>query len=289
VTDRPARPERPQRSGRDRVAAAATAVVVLVLGIVFAVVRSDREADGSTSRPTAAQGVQPCGAGDLVPGAARTETAAGTTYLTATLELAGDVEPCRVSGYPSVIVLSGGRPAGVGTVADRGLGEAQELVVLPDRPARVTLGWAVSHYCGPIVNDTIRIWVASDLPVEIGGFGPTSCSPGEGRPPVRVGPFTYVDPTAEQGTVTGVVTLNSGPGPGTGEFVTSGVVQLEGAPDGYRAPIGTDGSYELEVPAGRYRVTVSTHQFEGGRAFAAGAFDVVGGELNQLNITLPLR
>lgn len=217
------------------------------------------------------------------------ELAAGTVHLTATLELDRGVEPCKVGGYPTVIVLSDGRPAGVGTVTDTGLGEARELTVLPDRPARVTLGWAVLHYCGPIVNDTIRIWVASDLPVEVGGFGPTSCSPGEGRPPVRVGPFTYVDPTAEQGTITGVVTLNSGPGLGTGEFVTSGVVELDGEPDGFQAPIGADGSYELEVPAGRYRITVSTHQFFGGREFDAGPYDVVGGELNQLNITLPLR
>jgi len=289
VTDRPVRPTRPERSRRDRVAAAATAVGVLLLGVTYAAVRADRDADGSTTPTTTREGVPPCGAGDLVVGGDRMETAAGTTYLTATLELARGVEPCTVTGYPSVIVLSGGRPAGVGTVADRGLGEARQLTVLPDRPARVTLGWAVFHYCGPIVNDTIRIWVASDLPVEIGGFGPTSCSAGEGRPPVRVGPFTYVDPTAEQATVTGVVTLNSGPGPGTGEFVTSGVVELDGEPDGFRAPIGEDGSYELEVPGGRYRISVSTHQFFGGRAFDAGLYDVVGGELNQLNITLPLR
>lgn len=277
------------RSRRDRVAAAATVVVVLLVGVTYAVVRGDRDADGSASRPTDPEGVQPCGAGDLVAGGDQMESAAGTTYLTATLELARGVEPCTVNGYPSVIVLSEGRPAGVGTVADRGLGEARELIVLPDRPARVTLGWAVSHYCGRVVNDTLRIWVAPDLPVEIDGFGPTSCGPGEGRPPVRVGPFTYVDPTDEQGTVTGVVTLNSGPGPGTGEFVTTGVVELDGTPDGFQAPIGVDGSYELEVPAGRYRVTVSTHQFDGGRAFFAGPIDVVGGELNQLNITLPLR
>lgn len=283
--------DRPDRNRRDRVAAAATAVVVLALGLTFAVIRGDREPDRSGSGPTssARTGVGTCAAGDLVAGKSTLRAAAGTSYLTATLELAPGVEPCSVDGYPSVIVLSGGRPAGVGTVTDSSLGQSQELTVLPDRPAKVTLGWAVFHYCGPTVNDSIRLWVAPDLGVDIAGFGPTSCSPGEGRPPVRVGPFTYVDPTVEQGTVTGVVTLNSGPELGTGEFVTTGVVELDGEPGGYVAPIGVDGSYQLEIPEGRYRVTVSTHQWYGGRSFAAGTFDVTGGELNEVNITLPLR
>lgn len=279
-----------RRRPRDKAAAAITAAVALTLGVAYVVAQRDPssvEADeaASSTRP----GLGPCAAGDLVAGDDAMRLDAGTVYLTATLELADGAEPCSVSGYPSVIVLSGGRPAGVETVTDRSLGEAEELTVLPDRPARVTLGWALFHYCGPVVNDAVRIWVAPDLSVEIPGFGPTSCNTGEGRQPVRVGPYTYVDPAAVEGTVTGVVTLNSGPGPGTGEFVTSGVVELDGDPDGFQAPIGEDGSYELEVPAGGYRITVTTHQFEGGRTFDAGAFDVLGGELNQLNITLPLR
>ena len=283
--------DRPARNRRDRVAAGATAVVVLALGVTFAVVRGDRESESSGPGSTSSTrtGVQACGSGDLVAGRNRLEAAAGTTYLVATLELAQGVEPCSVEGYPSVIVLSGGRPAGVGTETDPGLGQPRRLVLLPDRSAKVTLGWPVFHYCGATVNDAIRLWVAPDLAVEVPGFGPTSCSPGEGRPAVRVGPFTYVDPRAEQGTVTGVVTLNSGPSLGTGEFVTSGVVEFDGEPDDYTASIGPAGSYDLELPAGRYRVSVSTHQWKGGTAYPAGSFDVVGGELHDLNITLPLR
>ena len=131
-----------------------------------------------------------------------TEAAAGTTYLTATLELAPGAEPCSVDGYPGVIVLTNGVPAGVATTPDDNLGSPQELTVLPDRTVRVTLSWAVSHYCGPTVNDAIRLLVGPGLDVEIRGFGATSCSPGEGRPAVRFGPFTYVDPRAELGTVT---------------------------------------------------------------------------------------
>lgn len=282
--------DRAERSRRDRVAAAATAVVVLALVLAFMIARGDNEAARSSGSPsTARTGVADCGHGDLVAGRNRLETVAGTAYRTTTLELAPGVEPCSVDGYPSVIVLSDGRPAGVGTESDPGLGRARRLTVLPDRSAKVTLGWAVFGYCGPTVNDTIRLLIAPDLSLEIAGFGPTSCRPGDGRPPVRVGSFTYVDPTVEQGTVTGLVALNSGPALGTGEFATSGVVEFDGDPDSFVAPIGPAGGYEIELPAGRYRVTVSTRQWNAGAPYPAGVFEVVGGELNERNITLPVR
>jgi len=276
---------------RDGVFAAVTAVLVLMVGVAFVVTRGTSDADRDTPwlASVAPSGPAACGSGDLVAGRHTTSAAAGTAYLTASLELAPDVEPCAVGGYPGVIVLSGGVPAGVSTVPDESLGRARGLVVLPDRPVRVTLSWAVSHYCGGTVNDALRLRVAPGLTVEVPGFGATSCNPGEGRPPVRVGSFTYVDPNAERGTVTGVVTLNDGPEPGTGEYVTSGVVEFNGDPDGYDAPIGPQGAYELDLPAGRYQVTVTTHQWNGGTSFSAGAFVVTGGELNELNITLPLR
>ena len=289
MTD-PDQPPAPRRRPRDQAAAAVTAAVALALGVAYVVTQLEPTSGGSDgAAPTSRTGLAPCAAGDLVADDGSARSDAGTVYLTATLVLAPGAEPCSVSGYPSVIVLSDGRPAGVETVDDHRLGQAEELTVLPDRPARVTLAWPPRHYCGPVVDDAVRIWVGPDLSVEVPGLGPTSCYPGEDREPVRVGPYTYVDPTAENGTVSGVVTLNSGPGPGTGEFVTSGVVELEGDPEGYQAPIGPDGSFELEVAAGRYLVSVTTHQFDGGRAFDAGTFDARGSELNALNITLPLR
>ena len=280
------------RQRRDVIAAAATVAVLLVIGLAFVVSRSDdrgpdRSATGSASSERT--GPHPCAGGDLVAGGSRLETAAGTTYLTATLELAKGVEPCSVEGFPVVVLLSDDRPAGVATVPDDGLGPARRLVVLPDRSVRVTLAWAVSHYCGPVDNDAIRFWIASDLPLEVPGFGPTSCNPGEDRPPARVGPFTYVDPTAELGTVHGVVTLNGGPALGTGQYVTAGLVEFDGRPDDYDAPIGPDGSYELELPAGRYQVTVVTRQWYGGTPYPAGPFEVTGNDLSELNLTLPVR
>jgi hypothetical protein len=289
VTDTERPPVTRSRRPRDKAAAAITAAVALALGVAYVVAQRDPSTGDTEASSSTRSALAPCAAGDLVAGDDSKRLGTGTVYLTATLELVRGAEPCTVSGYPSVIVLSEGRPAGVETVTDPDLGEPEQLTVLPDRPVRVTLGWALFHYCGPVVSDAVRIWVGPDLPVEIPGFNPTSCSSGEGRQPVRVGPYTYVDPSSEQGTVRGLVTLNSGPGLGTGEFVTTGVVELAGDPDGFRAPIGPDGSYEVEVPAGRYLVTVTTHQYFGGRPYDEGPFEVVGGELNELNITLPLR
>lgn len=269
-----------------------TVAVLLVIGLAFVVTRGDdRGPDRSAAGAASSQrtGPRPCAGGDLVAGRNRMETAAGTTYLTATLELAQGVEPCSVEGFPVVVLLSDGRPAGVATVPDDSLGPAERLVVLPDRTVKVTLSWAVFHYCGPVVNDAIRFWIASDLAVEVPGFGPASCTDGEDRPAARVGPFTYVDPTADRGTVSGVVTLNGGPALGTGQYVTAGVVEFDGRPDDFDAPIGTDGSYELELPAGRYEVTVVTRQWFGGTPYPAGRFEVTGSGLSELNLTLPVR
>lgn len=272
---------------RDNIAAAATVAVVLALGIGFVVTHGD-DSDPGQPPSTSATGVTSCGEGDLVLGPVKEELAAGTAYVTATLRLAPDVEPCTVEGYPQVIMLADGRPAGVETVADQTLGRPRQLTVLPDRSARITLAWAVLHYCAPVVNDTVRVWTGPDVPLDLPGFGPASCNGDEGRPPVRVGAFSYLDPRDERGTVTGVVTLNDGPGPGTGEYVTSGQVELVGA-DTYRAPIGQDGSYRLQVPTGRYTVRVTTHQWHAGETYLAGQLGVRGGDLGTYNVPMPAR
>ena len=239
-----------------------------------------------------ALGSPDCGSGDLVAAGHTTKAAAGTTYLTATLELAPDVEPCTVENFPDVVVLDAGSPVDVVALNDLGgdLGDPEELVVLPDRPVLVTLGWAFTHYCDAIDNDGILLEIAAGLEVEIAGFGPTSCGPGEDeRPPIRVGPYTYVDPRSTNGTVTGVVGLNGGPGPGTGEFVTRGRIEFVGASDDYSTTVDLNGSYEIELPAGAYQVRVSTLQYRAGEPFSNGTFVVVGGELNELNVILPVR
>ncbi|RHW24428.1 hypothetical protein D0Z08_24215 [Nocardioides immobilis] len=278
----------PRQRRRDDVAAAVTAGLVLVIAVAYFVARGGSE-PGRPAATQASAGVHPCAAGDLVAGGASRQVTAGTTYLTATLELAPGVEPCTVDGFPFVVVLADWRPAGVATVTDGSLGDARQLTVLPDRSVKVTFGWAASHACGPVDDDAVRLRVAPGLAVEVPGFGRSACSAGETPPAVRVGPFTYVDPNTERGSVTGVVTLNGGPALGTGQFVTSGEVEFAGEPDGHRAAIGADGSYRITLPTGRYQVTVSTHQWNGGVPYAAGTFDVVGGELNDLNLTLPVR
>lgn len=280
----------PPPSGRERIAATATAVVVVVLvGVV--VFRGNGVGGPSPDDPTsAALGSPVCGSGDLVAAGHTTEAAAGTTYLTATLELAPDVEPCTVENYPDVVVLDDGAPVEVAAVDDGDLGEPRELVVLPDRPALVTLAWGVTRYCDEIDNDGILLEITDGLEIEVAGFGPTSCSAGAGdRPAIRVGPYTYVDARSQNGTVVGVVGLNGGPGPGTGEFVTRGQIEFDGASEEYRATVGVDGEYEIDLPAGAYQVRVSTPQYRGGEPFSNGTFVVVGGELNRLNVILPVR
>lgn len=282
--------DRTARDRRDRVAAVATVVAVLAVGATFAVARADRGDDDPGPAPSSdTTGIGPCVGGDLVAGGDTVSVARGTRYLTATLGLAPDTEPCVVEGYPSVIALSNGLPAGVETTADRDLGDPRRLVVLPDRPAKVTIGWPTRHYCGPVLEDAVRLWVAPDLALEVRGYDPAGCGSGERRAPLRVGAYAYVEPTAEQGTITGVVTLNSGPGLGTGEFVTAGTVRLDGSSGSYRVPIGPNGSYEGELPPERYVVTVTTPQWAGGKPYPAGSREVVGGELTEVNITLPLR
>lgn len=235
----------------------------------------------------AARAAPDCGAGDLVADDEESDAAGGTTYLTATLRLAPGVEPCTVRRFPGVVVLDRGAPADVTTVPDERLGEPQDLVVLPDQPVLVTLGWSVGRYCERVDNDGIVLRVAPDLELEVPGFGPTSCpAGGAATPPLRVGPYTYVDPRSTNGTVVGVVVLVGGPGPGTGEFVTRGRLELDGTDD-YGAAVGPDGDFELEVPAGVYQVRVSTPQWHAGRPYDGGTLSVAAGELNQLNVILP--
>lgn len=270
-------------------AAAATAVVVVLL-VVVVVIRGSEDDPPSRAPSSAAPGAPECGSGDLVAAGHTTDVAAGTTYLTAVLELAPDAEPCTVQDYPTVVVLDAGEPVDVVARDDDELGEPVELVVLPDRPVLVTLGWAVDDYCGDIDNDANLLEIATGLEIAIAGFGPTSCGPGESDlPPLRVGPFTYVDPRSANGTVTGVVGLNGGPGPGTGEFVTRGRIEFDGPDDDYGTTVDLNGKFEIELPGGTYQVRVSTLQYRAGEPYSHGAFVVVRGELNELNVILPVR
>src|SRR5436190_2026367 len=167
--DEPLPPLPSQQRRRDGVAAGATVVVVLALVVAYFVTRDDDEPGPSARllKSLAPEGPPACRAGDLVAGEHTMGTAAGTAHLTTTLQLADGVEPCVVDGYPTVVVLNNGRPAGVATVVDDSFGRVERLTVLPDRPVKLTLDWAVSHYCGPVAADTIRIYGPSDLTVEI--------------------------------------------------------------------------------------------------------------------------
>ncbi len=259
---------------------AAVAVLVLVGGVLATTQLGDREPRGATTDPTTTLLPQACATGDLVKGGNLFSTTRGTVNLTAVLELAPGGEPCTVAGFPDVVIHAGS--IDVETVADPGLGQPGELLVLPDRPVQVTLTWTPAHYCPPyLVTTAIRIRVGDEVGVAFDGFGPTRCRPGDGRPPVHVGPYTHVEPADRFGTVTGVVTRESG------EPVTTGTISFEDDSAGDGATIEPDGSYELGLPTGEYDVTVSTPRFNDGR-YAAGTFEVVGGETNEIHIVIPV-
>jgi hypothetical protein len=94
-----------------------------------------------------------------------------------------------------VVPLSQGRPVTsvpVHAGADVEGWPATDPVLLDDtHGARVTIGWAASHYCGPAVDvDHLRLRLPGlDGDYLVRGFGRTYCEPGErGRSPITVGP-----------------------------------------------------------------------------------------------------
>ena len=160
------------------------------------------------------------------------------------------------------------------------------------KAVRLTLSWAVSHFCGGVDNDKILIRLGNGADVEVDGFGPTSCSPGEAAPPVSVGPLIAGGSRSsapESVTVEGTVTLNGGPAPGVTIPLTSGDVTFtsrDGA-TGAGASISPDGTYEIELPAGAYDIEVSSPDL-GGRVCRDGA-GVTGGTVNEINISCPIE
>ncbi|GAB3860358.1 hypothetical protein GCM10028801_23070 [Nocardioides maradonensis] len=91
------------------------------------------------------------------------------------------------------------------------------------------------------------------------------------------------------GTLTGVVTMDGGPAPGTSTKVTSGTVTLVGD-DGTRrvASIAADGTYTAHVPAGAYTLVVRTPQWNGGALFKDRA-GVTGGAVTTADVSLPMK
>ncbi len=289
------------RRGRWVVPVAAAAAVAVVAGVAFALSAGDPTGDLAPSDDPTPSGPTmvtvpepaPCGANDLVSGGRTLETAAGTTYLTATLELAPGGSPCVVKGFPLVTLLDHGDVAPVETVDDTSNGHGkQHLMVDAAHPIQVTLAWALGHHCGDVDNDTILLKVSDHTEVEIEGFGQNSCSPGEGEQPVRVSPLTQPGPGEDAGTVTGTITLDGGPAPGTTVPLTTGEVTFiadagDGESAGAGVSIARDGTYEVDLAPGAYDIEVTSPEL-GGQVCRDGA-GVTGGTVNEINISCPIE
>ncbi|GAA3651256.1 hypothetical protein GCM10022237_08810 [Nocardioides ginsengisoli] len=136
-----------------------------------------------TGPPPSPTGPVACGPDDLVAGAPQTEGAAGTAVIIVPLTLAAGAEPCTIEGYPDVALLQHGTDLGL-TGTHNTAFPPSRIRMAPGATADVSIGWAVSHYCGNVDNDQIRITLPGGQILTVPGFGQSSCSPGEqGSPP----------------------------------------------------------------------------------------------------------
>jgi hypothetical protein len=183
------------------VAAAAAAAAVAAIAGASVVLRSGEEqgpkppvatqptptppptSPPSSSPPPPPTGPVACGPGDLLAGRPQTEGAAGTAIIVVPLTLAAGAEPCTIEGYPDVALLQNGADLGL-TPTHNTAFPPSRIRMTPGAPANVSIGWAVTHYCGKVDNDRIRITLPGGQVLTLPGFGPSSCSPGEqGSPP----------------------------------------------------------------------------------------------------------
>ena len=207
---RAGQPERPvplpalrSRSSR-LVVPAAAALVVAAAGGGWAVAQLAQEAPGpggpatstspeptttppsATTSPDRPQGPRECTADDLAA-TQTTEGAMGTTYLTVMLDATG--APCRLQGYPDVTLLAGGQPLDV--PVQHHPQPITRVTVGGQGFAALEIGWSPTHSCADVDNDTIRVTLPDGSSLEVPGFGPTSCSPGEADfQPLTLRPFT---------------------------------------------------------------------------------------------------
>ena len=276
------------------VPAAAAAAVAVVVGIAYGATRGDDDAGGPASGgPSPSVGTDDtCDPGDLVASDRQLTTAGPTRVLSARLTIVPGRSTCVVDDFPGIELLDHGVVIPVRTTHD-GLDPGGTTVFAPGEPVGVELTWSPSgRLCRSLDNDEVRITVGDGAAVTIDGFGGACVPSGEQPPPVRVLPFLQVDrggDTKARGTVTGTVTLEGGPAPGTSTPVTSGTVELIGRSSGGGVSIGPDGTFRVEVPPGRYQVTVSTPQWNDGAPYDDGKYGVTGGADNELDIHIPIR
>lgn len=274
------------------VPAAAAAAVALLLGVTYTVTMGKDEQGGPATSPssTAGSGNDTCGPGDLVATNRLLRTAGNFAALSAHLELAPGADSCLVTGFPEVELLDHGAVADVRTT-HAGEDPGGTHVIAEGEPAVVALIWTQGRDCLSIDNDLVRVTVGAGAEVTFEGFGPHCTSSGDLTDPLRVDPLGEVLPDNLPGVVkvTGTVTMDGGPAPGTSIRVTSGQVAFDGESASIGTSIDANGHYEIELPAGEYDVTVTTPQWNGGKPFRDGKYGVTGGATHHLEIHIPIR
>lgn len=142
--------------------------------------------------PALAAGVRACSANDLHESIGPGDGAGGTLYRRIVLRLAGS-QPCRLAGYPTVEPLGHGQlldlPVQRQSSPDGVFGTEAAVLLVPGRPAMITLAWAVSHSCPVVDNEALRITLPGlTAPFTVAGFGRSTCERGEGPATMAVGP-----------------------------------------------------------------------------------------------------
>lgn len=129
---------------------------------------------------------RPCTDGDLGVLRHDLEGAGGTAYLSVQLALEAST-PCRLEGRPDVVPY--GPEGAVLPVDVVDSGSPEPVLVMSDAPVSIVVSWAVSHYCGDLDNTALHIRVPGMREFAVGGFGRTSCNPGEDHPAISVQPL----------------------------------------------------------------------------------------------------
>lgn len=143
--------------------------------------------------PAEAVGKPPCRAADLR--ATSTGGAAAGTYVrTVRLALVGNT-PCRLEGYPDLVLLDRGVPVDIPLVRDSETSTYRHpVLVSPGHPALLRLGWTSDWCAPPVHNDEIRITLSGGS-LTVPGLGGSRCygTPGSGtRAPIVVEPYQPV-------------------------------------------------------------------------------------------------
>lgn len=139
--------------------------------------------------PAEAAGRPACRAADL-HATSTGGPAGGTYYSNVMLTLAGS-QPCRLEGYPDVLLLHHGRPVDIPLNHGADTAYRNPVLVAAGHPALVRLSWTGDWCATPVENDEIRMTLPGGS-LTLPGLGSSSCygTPGSGsRAPIVVEPF----------------------------------------------------------------------------------------------------